>query len=154
MDHNGWKYIGDVSIRHGGFYWRETSTEGEIDVVQVEAMANGGWPDNMFRISVGLVDLNRACLDDARIVSGVDADNVDKGQDVAAVLDYEGVANQFEDWILRIGPQDKLWNGPGEHPTPTWTLRDGTSLRKWIQREYLHPDREEKAQPASGLSAN
>lgn len=152
MDHHGWKYLGDVNLREGGFYWRETSTEGEVDIFMVTPLSSGGLPDNMFRIQSALIDLGSPMMAEARLCSGIRPDaEPDTGLDVAALLAYEGIGNEDFDFIVRIGPVDELWNGIGEVPEPWVTLRAGTSLRKWLEREYLHPDREAASRPAASL---
>ena len=145
MRYNGWEYIGDESIRHGGMYWRTDEGDPVASVLQVVRLADGGAPDNLFRILIGTVDLERETLADAREVAGLPEDGGDVGMDVEALLSYEGMGDYEYDYVVRIGPHDALFAGPGEFPEPDRVLRAGTSLRKWLQREHLHKEPAETA---------
>lgn len=150
MDFNGWNYVGDQNLREGGFYWKVDDTDTQsVSVVQIIAYSAAGGPDNLFQLKTGLImwDLVRGdILESARTHSGlVGGEQFALGDDVAALIGYQGVDNPDEDWTLRIGPVDPYWGGVGEFPEPEHVLRDGTSLRKWIQREYLHREKPEPA---------
>jgi hypothetical protein len=149
MDWKGWTYVGDRNVRHGGFWWAARPGDGEVvDVLRVSPHADAGGPDNVFGIQIGEVSITPGRgLDDARAFAGLTGGDVSVGDDVAAVLGFSGFGNIDSDWSVRIGPEDPLWSGRDGHPEVDVVLRDGTSLRKWLQREYLHAP-EGGAQPA------
>lgn len=142
LEHNGWNYIGDVNIRHGGFYWRdEENASHRVDIVQVVPWRDAGCPDNLFQIKVGVIDLSREDLlsEALRISDRSIEPSADRGACVDAMLGAFGLDDLGEDWTLRIGKHDETWSGVCESPDPLDVLRAGTSLRKWIEREYLYP---------------
>jgi len=150
LDFNGWTYDGDVGIRHGGIYWRRRSEDApEVDIVQVHPLSDEGGPDNMFRIMVGNIDLSDERIGEARISCGMPDDHDDINVDVRALFSFSGFADYDQDFILRIGKEDSLWNGRGEHPTPDLVLNGNASLRNWVKREFLHP---EEPSASAGMS--
>jgi hypothetical protein len=139
LDFNGWTYDGDVSIRHGGIYWqRRSEDDSVVDIVQVHPLSDEGGPDNVFRILVGEIDLDNSRIGEARISCGMPADHDDINVDVRALFSYSGFGNYDQDYLVRIGTEDALWNGRGEQPEPDVILNGNASLRNFIKREYLH----------------
>lgn len=146
MDWNGWTYDGDVDVRHGGFWWRQE--DDQTLVVQVVPYSDEGGPDNLFRIVSGHVSLDGyGRLAEARECCGLPSEGAGTGADVAAVLAFSGFGDVDTEFVLRIGPVDEMWEGRGTFPDPDWTLRSGTSLRKWMQREWLHGEPTAAAAP-------
>lgn len=147
MNYNGWEYIGDINLTHGGFFWRqEDPSTKDISVVQIIPYKDAGGPDNLFRIKVGQIfldSINKEELDAARNQHIPAKGPLTIDDDVLATMIHWGLEDADEDWTLMIGPKDNLWGGIGVFPEPDRVLRDGTSLRKWIEREYLHPVRRE-----------
>jgi hypothetical protein len=67
---------------------------------------------------------------------------------VLALEGYGGASDVDVEVVVRVGTPDEAWSGRGEFPDPDYVLRSNQSLRKWVEREYLHaPD----AAPAPGM---
>ena len=40
-----WNYSGDMSLEHGGFFWREDGSEDYVLAVEVTPCSDAGWSD-------------------------------------------------------------------------------------------------------------
>lgn len=137
-----WHYLGDVNIRHGGFYWRNDAVhEDSVHVVKVIPYRDADGPDNLFRIKVGLLEIpEEPKVTEALAFIGLTRENTQREDVIAALVSFYGIDDD-EDYVLRIGTPDPHWEGREENnPQPEVILRSNTSLRKWITREYLHKE--------------
>lgn len=143
MNDLDWHYFGDVNLREGGLYWRNDAYDADqVHVVQVLPSKASGGPDNLFRILVGIVDMSgRERLSAALAMAGLAPDTATRWEVVNAFVGAHGVEAD-EDFFLRAGPVDQLHVRVGDvpDPDPDVVLKSNTSLRRWLKREYLHPE--------------
>ena len=143
MQFNRWNYSGDVSIRHGGMYWRDDNvSDDQVHLVEVSPLSDEGGPDNLFRVRVGMLHIpdNAETLEKAHSVTGSDPATASREETVLAMRSWQDM-DADEVFVLRIGTPDQFWSGREENnPEPVVVLRSDASLRNWIKREYLHPE--------------
>jgi len=139
MTHFQWHYQGDVDLRQGGLFWRETGDDEMAWIVRVSPCSDAGGPDNLFRLAAGHVHIpgdpdRRGKALAALGLSPKDASR----QDLVTAFAAWQAPDFDEERVIRIGPPDRFHSGRGDAPEPDTVLRDGTDLRKWVTREFLH----------------
>lgn len=139
-----WKYSGDISIRHGGYYWRNDGWSDYVLVVRVTPFSDAGGNDNEFWVEEGSLYIPD-----------------DKPQEMGAAFSCCGIAQEelnaltpvrrrrvIVDCLIayrgfdidtthnvRIGPaQPECREGPFSADT---FLRANSSLRNWVRRNCL-----------------
>lgn len=135
-----WHYRGDVNLRHGGMYWREDRMEDHVFVAEVIPCSDAGGPDNLFHVRLGHLHIreDRDSREKALALIGVSSPEEATREELVVAFHGYHELNADEALVVRIGKTDPLWSGRGESPAPDVVLRSGTSLRKWMTREYLH----------------
>ena len=134
-----WNYVGDVSLRHGGYYWREDDADDYVLAVEIIPCSDAGGPDNLFWINEGSIYITpeRAA---AALESYVDNPaDATRAQIVDAVMGHYGMERDAET-VLRIGPvedPDDAWRWEGMTAEPDVVLRGNAKLRRWVERECL-----------------
>lgn len=135
---SGWQYIGDINLRHGGYYWREDGADDYVLAVRVTPCSDAGGQDNLFQIESGSIYIG---TDATRIASALDCigatpDTATRAQVVDALLAYGGIETDSET-IVQIGKRDTDASPNGWNPEPDVTLRGNAKLRLYVKREYL-----------------
>lgn len=135
---NGWQYIGDIDLRHGGYYWREDGEDDYVLAVRVTPCSDAGGPDNLFQIESGSIYIG---TDATRIASALDIigatpDTATRAQIVDAMLAYRGIETDSET-IVQIGKRDTDASANGWNPDADVILRGNAKLRRYVEREYL-----------------
>jgi hypothetical protein len=150
-----WNYNGDVSLKHGGFYWREDGLglDDYVLAVRVTPCSDAGGPDNVFHIEAGSIYMpqeidaaNRAlaCCGYSIDASGTVTDCTGARHTgkrarallVDAWLAYHGTDRDAE-YIVRIGSAEPGARGWCAEEEPDCVLRAGSSLRNYVKREFL-----------------
>ena len=132
---NKWRYVGDVDIMNGGYFWREDGQEDYVLCVRVTACADAGGPSNMAWVEtgsvyLGTIDQRRGALD---CIGWPKDEEPTRAALVDAVLAYQGL-DKDEGATVRIGKPDPFYDGR-EYIEPTVILRANASLKNWIKRQ-------------------
>ena len=144
-----WFYTGDVNIENGGYFYRLDGFEnGYSDVVRVTPCSDGGGPSHMWWIEAltvnGIDDVTR--IKDGLNCIGADLDDYTKAQQRHVIVDallaygYSDPANcwpQSSSETVEIGKQCQF-DSPSELVVPTVKLRGGSSLERYVRREFLN----------------
>lgn len=151
MKHN-WTYNGDISIRHGGFYWRQDRPDDDY----VEAVDVSGSPsqDNLFYVSKDIIYMPEDKYVTALETCGyvwlpksrqiVDCTGHAHTEVLPLLVDafnaYWGLNDTSRVFKIQIG-------GPKNHPDAgypsgpkelyDYRIAPNASLRKFIEREFL-----------------
>jgi hypothetical protein len=152
-----YKYCGDINLDHGGYYFRAPEWKyGYADVVRVTPCSDAGGQQNAWwieRLTVNAPDND----DDLRQVLAVIGMTLDpKGRIIEEGRPHDAVARNstvyvscIVDACIAYGRYDidssttvqigKIadWDGAREPVEPDVTLRAGTSLERYVRREYL-----------------
>lgn len=142
MKRQRWNYEGDVSLEHGGFYWREMGLADCVDAVRVTPASDGDGPDNVFEITSASISLSPGRdgehLKGALSCCGIESANPSRAELVSAFFHYRGLETESV-FVVRIGPPDPFWRGNGEawNPSPDRVLRSDADLANFVRREFL-----------------
>lgn len=149
-----YKYCGDVNLEYGGYYYRAPDWQhGYADAVRVQPCSDGGGQDNAWwieRLTV-LIPSDEAELRKVLAVIGMVLDakgaiisesggaTLAKGSAgyKACVIDAcvaYGRYDQDSSTVVQIGKTDEV---DSDHVAPHVTLRAGSSLERYVRREYL-----------------
>jgi hypothetical protein len=150
-----WNYNGDISLKHGGFYWREDGLglDDYVIAVRVTPCSDAGGPDNVFHIETGSIYMpqeidaaNRAlaCCGYSIDANGTVTDCTGvrhTGKRARAILvdawlAYHGTDREAE-YIVRIGPAEPGAQGWCADEEPNRILRAGSSLRNYVKHAFL-----------------
>lgn len=143
-----YRYQGDVSLRHGGYYFsvgKEETKYGYSSVVRVTPCSDAGGPDNLFWVETLLVNipsveeraknkmLDYVDMNEEKLKSMTPAQRF--AELVYACMVY-GCYGQDSNKTVQIGPKDEFYNGTSQIK-PDVKLRYGSSLRNWVKKTYL-----------------
>lgn len=130
-----WHYLGDIDIRHGGFYWQESGYDDHVYCVRVTPCSDAGGPDNLWHIESGSIYIPQdkpAPLD----IIGVEPDKATRFDIAYAWFAYRGMDTDSQTFV-RIGKQDEYAGPNGWNPEPDVVLRGNAKLRNYVRREFL-----------------
>lgn len=140
MTNRRWNYVGDVSIREGGYYWREDNAEDYVLCVEVIPCSIAGGPDNLFWVHDGLIYLGDAERQDKALdCIGLTHETANRATIVDACMNYQGMEHDA-DYIVQIGKGEAGRYYPGfDMPSADdiVQLRANASLRRYIRMEHL-----------------
>ena len=133
-----WTYNGDISLRHGGFYWKPLYDD---CVEAVDVFQYPGDEDNIFRVVSDSIYMPRDRYDVALGTCGyvwidgviMDCTNAIHTDTLPLLVDafnaYWGLNDPSRVFKIQIG-------GPRTHPHD-YRLAHNASLRKFVEREFL-----------------
>lgn len=148
-----YRYQGDVSLRHGGYYFsvgKEETKYGYSSVVRVTPCSDAGGPDNLFWVETLLVNI--PSVEDR--AKNKMLDYVDMSEEklkamtpaqrfaelVYACMAYGCYSREDtgrpSNQTVQIGPKDEFYSGHEEIPVDV-QLRAGSSLRNWLKKTHL-----------------
>ncbi len=147
-----WNYSGDLNLKHGGFYWRESGHTDHVYAVKVTPCSDAGGPDNLFHIEAGSIYMPQepgkvasalSCCGyslDARGrlldgCGGVLTGKRKRWMMVDAWNAYHGL-DQDAEYVVRIGPAEETLRD-GWSPEPDTILRSNAKLSNYVRREHL-----------------
>lgn len=133
-------YMGDVGIRHGGYYWHMESADSDYaDIVEVIPASDMGGPDNLFYIESGTVYLPGDERETRALEScgfpDAEGDSIEPWQRVDAMASYWGLDSR-RTHIVQIGRDDPYSMGGAGFNMPDkgaiTYLGEKTSLRGYV----------------------
>lgn len=143
-DKIGWTYSGDISLEHGGTFWKWDGDPDYVEAVRVTPCSDVGGPDNLFCIETGSiyfpsddVKTRNAMLDTIGWYDHAAYGPYPLWAIVEAAQAYGGIERDQEH-IVRIGAVDQFWTGHGWNPKPDEILPGNARLDNYVFREHLN----------------
>jgi hypothetical protein len=130
-----WKYSGDVSIEHGGLFWREDGADDYVLAVCVSPCSDAGGPTNMFWIEVGSIymptdaDKRKRALD----CIGASSDKPARAELVHAFHAYSGIDADSRHTV-QIGKPDPYHSREWGGAEVTDQLRGNATLARFVRK--------------------
>lgn len=125
-----WFYVGDKSLRHGGYYWREDGAADYVRAVRVIPASDWDGDDNTWRIESGSIYIgeDQAKIDSALACCGWMAgkEGASRSDVVDAMLAYHGVEADSTTYV-RIGARQS-------EDEVDCVLPGRASLRRYVER--------------------
>lgn len=134
-----WHYVGDINLKHGGYYWREDGFDDYVLAVQVTPCSDAGGPDNQWWIESGSIYMPADKRDSWLDYIGVEPGKATRADYVQAALAYHGIEPDIRETV-QIGKEQEAtdsWQW-GDTREPYTILHGNASLRRYIEREYLN----------------
>lgn len=135
----GWNYTGDVSLRHGGFYWK--TPEGELDD-RVEAVDVFEISENVFGIVSDIIYMPRDLYRSALETCGYELNDNGFIVDCTGEVHTDTLPLLVDAFKATWGLDDSSFvfkaviGGPKEHDCHR-RLSNNASLRNFVEREFL-----------------
>ena len=130
-----WKYSGDISLEHGGMFWREDGADDYVCAVEVTPCSDAGGPDNLFWVTVGSIYIpgDAAERKSALDCIGVDSDKPSRWELVEAFRAYHGIeADCYGSHVVQIGKPQAASRDFGRVEA-TDQLRGNASLKRFVR---------------------
>lgn len=131
-----WHYIGDINIRYGGTYYKESGWHDHVYYVDVIPCDCAGGPENLFWIESGSIYLGNARVNGSAIECCGMAGPPSIIELADCVKIHGGGTDGDSTEVVRIGKHEDA--GCGFHmPEIDTILRSNASLRRYVERNYL-----------------
>ena len=134
-----WKYMGDVNIECGGYYWRDVGEDDYVEAVQVTPCSDAGGPDNLFYVEKGSIYLGNADLANVLDTIGMTPAEATREDIVYAFNAYRGMERACwgGETVIQVGPTEEPYRWDGWSPEPDYKLRRNVNLRRHIENNFL-----------------